>query len=207
MSPTSAMSNFISCIPIMETNAVSTLHNNHLKIIGDDYVGQEVVVKMDKLADEATVNQNAREITDEDLIMGNIFVTTSPENVVLSCLKPELIMVSDKQHNCTTTPLFLDKTTNFKIMTSQGVVEESLLLNFKLDSKQKFIQQAHRIDKVPPDSYRFEPPTNMTPIHALLEKLSEFSMPQIVAISMGMGTLVLTLFCAAGVLSYCCCGG
>ena len=70
MSPTSALSNFISCIPIMETKAVSTLHNNHLKIIGDDYVGQKVVVKMDKLDDKATVNQNAREITDEDLIMG-----------------------------------------------------------------------------------------------------------------------------------------
>ena len=48
----------------------------------------------------------------------------------------------------------------------------------------------------------------MTPIHALLEKLSEFSTPQIVRISMGMGTtIVLTLFCAVGVLSYCCCGG
>ena len=47
----------------------------------------------------------------------------------------------------------------------------------------------------------------MTPIHALLEKLSEFSTPQIIGISMGMGILVLSLFCAAGVLSYCCCGG
>ena len=105
-------------------------------------------------------------------------MTSSPENVVLSCFKPELIMVSDKQHNCTATPLFLDKITNLKIITSQGVVEESLLLNFKLDSKQKFIQQAHRLDKVQPDSYRFEPPSNMTPIHVLLEKLSEFSTPQ-----------------------------
>ena len=31
MSPTSAMSNFISCLPNMETKVVSTLHNNHLK--------------------------------------------------------------------------------------------------------------------------------------------------------------------------------
>ena len=44
MSPTAAMSNFISCIPNMETKVVSTLHNNHLKTTGDDYVGQEVVV-------------------------------------------------------------------------------------------------------------------------------------------------------------------
>ena len=207
MSPTAAMSNFISCIPNMETKVVSTLHNNHLKTIGDDYVGQEVVVRMDKLEDKATVNQNVRDITNDDLILGNIFVTSSPENVVLSCFKPELIMVSDRQQNCTATPLYLDKTSNLKIVTSQGVVEESLLLNFKLDSKQKFVKQAHELDKVQPDSFRFEPPSNSTPIHVLLEKLSEFSTPQIVGISMGMGTLVLTLFCAAGILSYCCCGG
>ena len=106
MSPTSALSNFISCVPIMENKVVSKLHNNHLKIIGDDYVGKEVVVKISKLNDEATINQNARSISDNDLIMGNIFVTTSPEHVVLSCFKPELIIISDKPHNCTTTPLF-----------------------------------------------------------------------------------------------------
>ena len=206
MSPTSALSNFISCVPIMENKVVSKLHNSHLKIIGDDYVGKEVVVKISKLNDEATINQNARSISDNDLIMGNIFVTTSPEHVVLSCFKPELIIISDQQHNCTTTPLFLVKTADIKIMTSQGVIEESLLMKFKLESKQKFMQQAHMFNKVPSDSFRFEPPTNITPIHAILEKLSEFSTPQIVGISMGLGTIIITLFCAAGVLSYCCCG-
>ena len=49
MSPTSALSNFISCIPIMENKVVSKLQKKHLKIIGDDSVGKEVLVKIDKL--------------------------------------------------------------------------------------------------------------------------------------------------------------
>ena len=118
--------------------------------------------------------------------------------MVLSCFKPELIIISDQQHNCTTTPLFLVKTADIKIMTSQGVIEESLLMKFKLESKQKFMQQAHMFNKVPSDSYRFEPPTNITPIHAILEKLSEFSTPQIVGISMGLGTIIINLILCSG---------
>ena len=207
VNPTAAKSNFISCVPNMATKMVSSLHNSHLKTIGDDFVGKDVVVRMDKLGDKATVDQDVRDITDDDLILGNIFVTSSPDHVVLTCFIPELIMVSEKQQNCTMIPLYLEKTANLKIVTSQGIVEESLLLNFKLNSKQQFVKQAHELDTIQPDSFCFEPPQNKTHIHVLLEKLSAFSTPQIVGISMGMGTLVLTLCCAAGILAYCCCGG
>merc|ERR1712215_464322 len=150
---------------------------------------------------------DVRDITEDDLILGNIFITTSPDQLVLSCFLPELIMVAEKQENCTIIPLYLNKSAQLKIVTSKGIVEESLLLDFKLTSKQQFVKQAHEIDSISPDSFRFETPQNKTHIHVLLEKLSAFTTPQIVGITMGTGTLVLTLCCASGVMVYCCCGG
>ena len=207
VNPTAAKSQFISCVPNMATKMVSTLHNSHLKTIGDDLVGKDVVVHKDKLGDKATVDQDVRDITEDDLILGNIFITTSPDRVVLSCFLPELIVVAGKQENCTIIPLYLKKSSQLKIVTSKGIVEESLLLDFKLTSKQQFVKQAHEIDSISPDSFRFETPQNKTHIHVLLEKLSAFTTPQIVGITMGTGALILTLCCAAGVTVYCCCGG
>ena len=45
-SPKAKSSNFISCLPNMEEKSVSMLHNSHLAIIEDDYVGPSKVVKI-----------------------------------------------------------------------------------------------------------------------------------------------------------------
>ena len=114
--PKARSTNFISCLPNMAEKSVSMLHNSHLAIIGDDYVGPSKVVKISKLSDPDTVNVKSRDISDQDLVMANIFVTTSVDKIILSCFIPELVMVATQQHNCTATPLFLEKSSHFNVI-------------------------------------------------------------------------------------------
>ena len=58
-------------------------------------------------------------------------------------------MVATQQHNCTSTPLVLKKTEHFAIMTSKGVIEEAKIMTFKLESKEKFIEESHKIRQIP----------------------------------------------------------
>ena len=173
-------------------------------LIGDDYVGPSKVVKISKLSDPDTVNVKSRDISDQDLVMANIFVTTSVDKIILSCFVPELVMVATQQFNCTSKPLVLQKTEHFAIMTSKGVIEEAKILTFKLESKEKFIEESHKIRQTPGDNFRFQQPTNMTPVHQILERLSEFSTPALVGLSVGTGTMFLTLFCLAGFCAWYC---
>ena len=145
----------------MSTRQVSTLHNSHLAIMGEDYVGPSKVVKIQKLNDPDTVNAKTIGILEEDLVMANIFVTSSRDKIILSCHTPELIMVATQQHNCTTAPLVLKKTPHFNIMTSKGVIEEESIMSFKLESKEQFIREAHKLVALPGDNFRFQPPSNI----------------------------------------------
>ena len=203
-SPKAKSSNFISCLPMMTTRQISMLHNSHLAIMGEDYVGPSKVVKIRKLNDPDTVNAKTRDILEEDLVMTNIFVTTSMDNIILSCHTPELIMVATQQHNCTTVPLVLKKTPHFNIMTSKGVIEEESILSFKLESKEKFIREAHKILALPGKNFRFQPPSNISAGAQILERLSEFSTPELVGLSVGTGTMLITVFCLVGFCAWCC---
>ena len=203
-SPKAKSSHFISCLPNIGENSVSMLHNSHLAIIGDDYVGPSKVVKIRKLNDPDTANAKSRGITEQDLVMTNIFVTTSVDNIILSCFIPELIMVATQQHNCTATPLSLEKSTHFTIMTSKGVIEEPKIMTFKLESKEKFVKESHRIRQIPGDNFRFQQPSNMTPVGQILERLSEFTIPELVGLSVGTGTISFTLLCLVGFYAWYC---
>ena len=167
-------------------------------------MGPSKVVKIQKLNDPDTVNAKSRGITEQDLVMTNIFVTTSVDKIILSCFIPELVMVATQQHNCTSTPLVLEKSAHFSIMTSKGVIEEAKIMTFKLESKEKFIEESHKIRQIPGDNFRFQKPSNMTPVHQILERLSEFSTPALVGLSVGTGTMFLTLFCLAGFCAWYC---
>ena len=188
----------------MSTRQVSTLHNSHLAIMGEDYVGPSKVVKIQKLNDPDTVNAKTRGILEEDLVMANIFVTSSRDKIILSCHTPELIMVATQQHNCTAAPVVLKKTPHFNIMTSKGVIEEESIMSFKLESKEQFIREAHKMLALPGDNFRFQPPSNITAGAQNLERLSEFSTPELVGLSIGTGTMLLTLFCIIGFCAWCC---
>ena len=84
-------------------------------LIGDDYVGPSKVVKISKLSDPDTVNVKSRDITDQDLVMANIFVTTSVDKIILSCFIPECDPIRDDKlqiqlllDNCSAHPKDLD---------------------------------------------------------------------------------------------------
>ena len=72
--PSVKQSNFVSCLPDMLSRRISTLHNDHLIQIGEDFVGNNKVVKIKSLSDSKTVNAKTREILEEDLLMGNILL-------------------------------------------------------------------------------------------------------------------------------------
>ena len=197
-------SNFISCLPNMSSKRVSTLHNERLIAIGQDLVGNGKAIKIESLSDEKATNAKTKDINEKDVTFGNIFITTSQSHVILSCFEPELIMHSGRQHNCTKEPLYLEKGTQFTVMTGRGIVEEAHILSFKLDSKNTYLEAAHDLLAIPPDVYRFTPPSNITTIGMVLEKLTQFSTPAIVGLSVGAGSILILGFCIVGWCSWMC---
>ena len=77
-------------------------------------------------------------------------------------------------------------------------------MTFKLESKEKFIKESHRIRQMPGDNVRFQQPSNMTPVGKILERLSEFTTPELVGLSVGMGTMFFTLLCLVGFYAWYC---
>ena len=197
-------SNFISCLPNMSSKRVSTLHNERLITIGQDLVGNGKVIKIESLSDAKTTNAKTKDINEKDITFGNIFITTSQSHEILSCFEPELIMHSGKQHNCTKEPLYLEKGPQFTVMTGRGIVEEAHISSYKLDSKNTYLQAAHDLLAIPTDVYRFKPPSNITTIGMVLEKLAQFSTPAIVGLSVGAGSILILGFCIIGWCSWMC---
>ena len=60
--PITQMSNYITCIPLLETNQVSILHNTHLTVKGNDFIGKNILISKDKISDIKYANENTREI-------------------------------------------------------------------------------------------------------------------------------------------------
>ena len=81
-------------------------------------------------------------------------------------------------------------------MTGRGIIEESHILSYKLDSKNTYVREAHDMLSAPKDVYRFQPPSNITAVAQGLEKISQLSTPALVGLSMGAGSVVIILvFC------------
>ena len=117
----------------MQANTVSLLHNTHLVKVGQDLVGNTVVIAFNKLQDMNTVNDKSRDIVDGDLVLSNIFVTNNETHLMLSCYVPELIVVKSSQFNCSQNPIHVLKADASRIMTSKGNVEEHMIFKFKLE--------------------------------------------------------------------------
>eukprot|EP00090_Calanus_glacialis_P033145 TRINITY_DN54996_c0_g1_i1.p1 TRINITY_DN54996_c0_g1~~TRINITY_DN54996_c0_g1_i1.p1 ORF type:complete len:252 (-),score=6.35 TRINITY_DN54996_c0_g1_i1:62-709(-) len=66
------------------------------------------------------------------------------------------------------------------------------------------LQAAHDLLAIPPDVYRFTPPSNITTIGMVLEKLTQFSTPAIVGLSVGAGSILILGFCIVGWCSWMC---
>ena len=66
------------------------------------------------------------------------------------------------------------------------------------------MREAHDLLSVPKDVYRFQPPSNITAIGMVLEKLAQFSTPALVGLSVGAGTILILGFCMIGWCSWLC---
>ena len=121
---------------------------------------------------------------------------------MLSCYELELIVVKTSQFNCSQNPIYVLKKDASTVMTSKGYVEEHMIFKFQLESKSKYVHNAHTL-QIPSDEYRLNPPSNFTHLAQLLEKLSSFSAPQLVGMSIGAGTILISLICAIGCLAWC----
>ena len=196
-------SNFISCLPIMSSKEVSTLHNERLVKIEKDLVGNGKVINIESLSDAKTTNAKVKKIEEKDVTLG-IFITTSQNHVILSCFEPELVMHNGRQHNCTKEPLYLEKGPKFTIMTGKGVIEEGHIMSYKLDSKNTYLQEAKNLLAIQTDVFRFKPPSNITGLGMVLERLSQFSTPAIVGMSVGAGSILILGFCVIGCCSWLC---
>ena len=194
--PKSQTSNYVTCQPLLEENKVSILHNRHLVARGDDLIDEDIVINKYNLVKKDYVNKKTRDIKSSELYLDNIFLTESKEEVLISCVKPELLFIADQRVNCSMNPFILKKSDTFAINTARGIVESGRLINFRFDSKAKFIKQVHKIekDKIKEEN-RIEPSSNMTGIDLLIEKLREYSVPELAGMSLGAGSILILIFC------------
>ena len=51
---------------------------------------------------------------------------------------------------------------------------------------------------------RIYPATNVTAIDTIINKLRNFTVPELTGMTLGAGTILILLFCAAGCLAWCC---
>ena len=89
-------------------------------------------------------------------------------------------------------------------MTGRGIIEEGHIINYKLESKNTYLQEARELLAIPNDVFRFKPPSNVTALGVVLDKLKQFSTPAIVGMTVGAGSILIIGFCMLGLCAWMC---
>ena len=183
----------LSCLPNMMLMKVSTLHDQVGIKDGENIILKEYIIAEKSLEDVETTNADTRNILESDLQHKDIFVTKKGEELALTCINPEILVISmgkiEKAINCTKKSKWL---TNIERITNRNgnirVLEtDSERFNFDINKISLDIENKETISV---NETRFQEITNI-----VLDGILAIDKPIFVSFSIGSFLLILCCVC------------